>query len=504
MNNNTTSRQASAKGATAWRPWIAPWLLAFAPPVVVVLTAGLVFRDVIVKSITTASHPALVYGILAAFALGIVLCARALIRFQVEGAYVRRWLTLPTVEARRAWIDNNPADGKHLVYPALASIVLQMPSSERQAKFEHEVRACETALSDKLAFPNFVAGSLVGLGLVGTFVGLLGTLEDLGAVFGSLGGAGDAGANPTAVFADMVLKLQDPMRGMGTAFVTSLYGLLGSLVVGLCSLTVGKTGNTVIKDVYAAERLFSSQAHEKFTPATFEVAADTGNVAQLQELVARVLEAQATRDNSLQSWAEGSEQRLGKLLDQMLEANWSASAELVSNSQKAINHFVEVINQQNDNTQVISKQLTQQQRTLTDTVRLLGKQVNEERAQLQRDMLAMIERNQSESKEDILRLEKMVADMAGMTRQSMDTFNRYIQQQERMLGSLPKTRYWLDAWEKVQMFLKKSKKEHDFALLARALEMQTLVLHGLVGKLRSSEAAISRSKSVEGDHVSSG
>jgi hypothetical protein len=357
--------------------------------------------------------------------------------------------------------------------------------------------------------PNFIAGSLVGLGLVGTFVGLLGTLEDLGAVFGSLGGAGDSGANPTAVFADMVQKLQDPMRGMGTAFVTSLYGLLGSLVVGLCALTVGKTGNTVIKDLYAAERLFSSQVHEKFTPDTFQVAAGSGNVEQLQELVARVLEAQATRDTSLQTWAEGSEQRLGKLLDQMLEANWSASSELVTNSQKAINHFIEVINQQNDNTQIISKQLAQQQRTLTDTVRLLGKQVTDERAQLQRDMLSMIERNQVEGKDDIARLEKIVADIASMTQQSVSTFSRYIQQQERVLGSLPKTDYWRDAWQKVQMFLSKSKQEADIALLARALERQTLVLHRLTKQIQpissaestSTEAVSKSTNETESSHV---
>jgi hypothetical protein len=288
-----------------------------------------------------------------------------------------------------------------------------------------------------------------------------------------------------------------------------LYGLLGSLVVGLCSLTVGKTGNTVIKDLYAAERLFSSQVYEKLTPDTFQVAAGSGNVEQLNELVARVLEAQATRDTSLQTWAEGSEQRLGKLLDQMLEANWSASSELVTNSQKAINHFIEVINQQNDNTQIISKQLAQQQRTLTDTVRLLGKHVTDERAQLQRDMLSVIERNQVEGKDDIARLEKIVADIASMTQQSVSTFNRYIQQQERVLGSLPKTAYWRDAWQKVQLFLNKSKQEADIALLARALERQTWVLHRLTKQIHpissagstSTEAVSKSTNEIDSSHV---
>jgi hypothetical protein len=248
-------------------------------------------------------------------------------------------------------------------------------------------------------------------------------------------------------------------------------------------LSVSKAGNAVIKDLYSAERMFSSQVLERFTPEALQVSAGSANVDQLQDLVARVLEAQSTRDTSLQTWAEGSEKRLSKLLDQMLEANWSASSELVSNSQKAITHFIEVINQQNDNTQVISKQLAQQQRTLTDTVRLLGKQVNDERALLQRDVLAMIERNQAENKEDLLRLEKMVMQITETTNRSVNMFERYIRQQEHVMGSLPKTHYWKDAWSKVQLFLRKSKQEADLALLARALERQTLVLHRLTKQM---------------------
>jgi hypothetical protein len=132
---------------------------------------------------------------------------------------------------------------------------------------------------------------------------------------------------------------------------------------------------------------------------------------------------------------------------------------------------------------VISKQLAQQQRTLTDTVRLLGKQVNDERALLQRDVLAMIERNQAENKEDLLRLEKMVMQITETTDRSVNMFERYIRQQERVMGSLPKTHYWKDAWSKVQLFLRKSKQEADLALLARALERQTLVLHRLTKQM---------------------
>jgi LysM repeat protein len=47
----------------------------------------------------------------------------------------------------------------------------------------------------------------------------------------------------------MIVKLQGPMQGMGTAFVASLYGLLGSLVIGLTVSSVKSAGERLFRDV---------------------------------------------------------------------------------------------------------------------------------------------------------------------------------------------------------------------------------------------------------------
>ena len=47
------------------------------------------------------------------------------------------------------------------------------------------------------------------------------------------------------------------------------------------------------------------------------------------------------------------------------------------------------------------------------------------------------------------------------------------------MGALPKTYYWKEAWAKVQLYLRKSKQDADLALLAQAVERQTLVLQRL-------------------------
>jgi hypothetical protein len=90
--------------------------------------------------------------------------------------------------------------------------------------------------------------------LVGTFIGLLGTLEDLGKLFGALVQTSSTNANPAEIFTDMVRRLQDPMRGMGTAFVASLYGLFGSLLLGLQILAVEKVGHSLSNQLRALIR----------------------------------------------------------------------------------------------------------------------------------------------------------------------------------------------------------------------------------------------------------
>jgi hypothetical protein len=117
--------------------------------------------------------------------------------------------------------------------------------SARQARVEREIGEVRESLGESLTMPNYVNGALVGLGLFGTFVGLIGTLEDLGALFQGLMSTGNKDANPIDVFADMLKRLQAPMASMATAFVTSLYGLGGSLLLGLASLLAGKVAGRV-------------------------------------------------------------------------------------------------------------------------------------------------------------------------------------------------------------------------------------------------------------------
>src|SRR5262249_34001297 len=77
---------------------------------------------------------------------------------------------------------------------------------------------------------RYLVGLLVFLGLLGTFWGLLDTIQSVGKAISALD---TKAADSVAVFDDLKNGLAAPLRGMGTAFSSSLLGLGGSLRLGL-------------------------------------------------------------------------------------------------------------------------------------------------------------------------------------------------------------------------------------------------------------------------------
>src|SRR5215813_6404720 len=83
---------------------------------------------------------------------------------------------------------------------------------------------------------RYLVGLLVFLGLLGTFWGLLDTIQSVGKAISALD---TKAADSVAVFDDLKNGLAAPLRGMGTAFSSSLLGLGGSLVLGFLELQAG-------------------------------------------------------------------------------------------------------------------------------------------------------------------------------------------------------------------------------------------------------------------------
>ncbi|HLS68267.1 MAG TPA: flagellar motor protein MotA [Kiloniellales bacterium] len=93
---------------------------------------------------------------------------------------------------------------------------------------------------------RYLIGLLIFLGLLGTFWGLVETVNAVGETVGSLS---LAGSDAATLFGELQSGLQQPLGGMGTAFSSSLFGLAGSLVLGFLELQSSQAHNRFMNEM---------------------------------------------------------------------------------------------------------------------------------------------------------------------------------------------------------------------------------------------------------------
>ena len=125
---------------------------------------------------------------------------------------------------------------------------------------------------------GFLAGMLVMLGLLGTFWGLLATIDAVGQAMGGMSNIGNADASQMSSF---IGEIAAPLEGMGLAFSSSLFGLSGSLLIGFYNFLCGGVHNLFIESVsrWIDERIPSA-------PEKAKKAAQSPKVASSDELKA--------------------------------------------------------------------------------------------------------------------------------------------------------------------------------------------------------------------------
>ena len=95
-------------------------------------------------------------------------------------------------------------------------------------------------LDESRELSRYMTGLLIFLGLLGTVWGLLLTVRSVSDVIGGMSvGSGDL----NAMFEQLKSGLAGPLRGMSTAFSSSMFGLAGALVLGFLDLTAGQAQN---------------------------------------------------------------------------------------------------------------------------------------------------------------------------------------------------------------------------------------------------------------------
>ena len=126
----------------------------------------------------------------------------------------------------------------------LRDILNELSSKEEMVIEERTAVMLFERITTKMDFDKeinkYLIVLLVFLGLLGTFWGLLITIEAVGKTIGELSIEED---NVLLTFLSLKEALKAPLSGMGTAFATSLFGLAGSLSLGFVDLQFTKSQN---------------------------------------------------------------------------------------------------------------------------------------------------------------------------------------------------------------------------------------------------------------------
>ena len=279
----------------------------------VFLAAVAAVASLLLGGLVAAFHanPGLNSLIFAVFIIGIILNFRQVLILRPEVEWLEAW--------RRG---QPPLSGARLRLLAPMAGML----GERRDRMNLSAMALRSVL-DSIAsrleeqrdLARYFVGLLIFLGLLGTFWGLSHTVGSIGEVIRSLTVAGDASAG----FDRLKAGLEAPLKGMGTAFSTSLFGLAGSLVVGFLDLQAGQAQNAFyneLEDWLAGQtRLGSSiggggddqQPVPAYIQALLEQTADS--LDELQRVIGRGEEGRQAANSGLRTLMD----RMSTLTDHM-------------------------------------------------------------------------------------------------------------------------------------------------------------------------------------------
>ena len=192
--------------------------------------AAILFEQLQRSLLTNPGLNGLILGVLA---LGIVYAFRQVIRLYPE----IRWVNAYRIADPGLSIAHRPV----LLAPMATMLrdrtgVLSLSTAAMRSFMD----SIGSRLDEARDTGRYLVGLLVFLGLLGTFWGLLETIQSVGKAIESLGTQGSDNAQ---LFSELKAGLAAPLKGMGTAFSASLLGLSGSLVLGFLELQASHAHN---------------------------------------------------------------------------------------------------------------------------------------------------------------------------------------------------------------------------------------------------------------------
>lgn len=228
------------------------YYLYTALPFIFLLIAAVVYHKAIIKTISDNPHPQVNYIIFAITLLGGILIMLNISKLMHEAKELAKFAAAKkegkTVEELVEHALNCDADIAY-VLRMMAVTTDRSITHQEQIAVETEVHKASNRINSRNAIPQFLSGLLVGMGLLGTFIGLLATLDDIAKLIASFGSLDMKTADPIAVFSQMVNRMEAPMHSMGIAFSASMYGLLGSIILGFMMVSVRRCISEIMSNL---------------------------------------------------------------------------------------------------------------------------------------------------------------------------------------------------------------------------------------------------------------
>jgi hypothetical protein len=338
-------------------------------PVLFVTLGTLFFYKAILSTVEGNPHPQINYMIFMLIVVGCVQMLMHVHRINKEGQLFDQyfnWVELGRSETEiRLFLDDK--NKKQDVLELLRVIQAwrgKALTSVQHSIVEAELERFAARQGRRLMLSNFMSGMMVGLGLLGTFIGLLGALAEIGKLIGSFN-MGEGLVDPIAAISELVARLTAPMQAMGVAFSASLFGVLGSLIMGVLMVSVKGASSDLVSLV---------QSDTSFILDVNEPNADELDFNPMNEALAG-LAAQAPLLQGLGLALDQSERRVRELLSGLGQLFSQIEINTKSNL-----HLVDLVSQQSESQQLMQKtlealqanfgQLQDHQTVLADSARL--------------------------------------------------------------------------------------------------------------------------------------
>ncbi|CNK59833.1 Uncharacterised protein [Yersinia mollaretii] len=166
------------------------------------------------------------------------------------------------------------------------------------------------------------------IGLLGTFAGLSITIGSIGTLLGGTSTSGDAdSANTLSMIVGMISSLTEPLKGMNTAFISSIYGVVCAILLTTQNIVVRGAFSKVLGGLTKI-RLHSTV---KSKGKSRSIRIESQNVAEIKELFINFIEEYKNAENSKNEHAISNEALLkesNELLGTVLNCNNEKLTEL--------------------------------------------------------------------------------------------------------------------------------------------------------------------------------